>query len=77
MDGRQLLKRYDEFKEQAQSCRDHCRHLEQELRVVGPALYRAERRIDQLEERLHKVEAGPIKDIRLEWHFPKIGLGRG
>jgi len=77
MDGRQLLKRYDEFKEQAQSYRDHCRHLEQELRVVGPALYRAERRIDQLEERLHKVEAeNKVLRLRNEELSGKLDRGR-
>ena len=57
MDGRTLERRYDEVLREAQFLRDHCRHLEQELRVCRPALYRADQRIDRLEQRLAKVMA--------------------
>lgn len=50
MDGAEL-RRYEHFKEQAQFYRDHARFREQELRVVGPQLYRAHVRIDRLEQR--------------------------
>jgi transposase len=57
MDGRTLEKRYDEVLREAQYLRGHCRHLEQELRVCGPELYRAAMRIGRLEERLEKLSA--------------------
>ena len=49
MDAREL-QQYDRFKQEAQFLRDHCRHLEQELNVCRPALYRADQRIDRLEQ---------------------------
>src|SRR5208337_50056 len=51
MDGRTLEKRYDEVLRETQFLRDRCRHLEQELNACRPALYRAEQRIDRLEQR--------------------------
>ena len=54
MDGAEL-RRYEHFKEQAQFYRDHARFREQELRVVGPQLYRAHVRIDRLEQRNHQL----------------------
>jgi transposase len=50
MDGRTLLKRYDEVLREAQFLRVRCRDLEQELRVCRPELYRAYQRIDRLEQ---------------------------
>jgi transposase len=60
MDGRTLLKRYDEVLREAQYLRDHCRHLEQERLVFRPALYRADQRIDRLEQRNAKLKAENI-----------------
>lgn len=57
MDGRTLEKRYDEVLSEAQFLRDHCRHLEQELRVCRPQLYHAAQRIDRLEQRNLKLKA--------------------
>jgi septal ring factor EnvC (AmiA/AmiB activator) len=54
MDGRTLEKRYDQVLQEVQYLRDHCRHLEQELRVCRPALYRADQRIDRLQQSHHK-----------------------
>ena len=56
MDGRQLLKQYDHFKEQAQFYRDRCYHLEGELRVVNPALYRAQQQINHLERQAAQLQ---------------------
>ena len=49
MDGAEL-RAYERFKQDAQDLRGRCRHLEQELRVCGPELYRAHQRIDRLEQ---------------------------
>jgi len=57
MDGRTLLKRYDQVRQEAQVLRDRCRHLEWELRSCRPALYRADQRIDRLEQRNAKLTA--------------------
>src|ERR1700734_2682762 len=56
MDGPEL-KAYERFKEQAQFYRAHACHLEGELRVVGPQLYRANQEINQLEQRVAKLTA--------------------
>jgi hypothetical protein len=56
MDGREL-EAYERFKEEAQIYRARCYDLEGELRVTGPALYRADQNIDRLEQRLKKVVA--------------------
>jgi chromosome segregation ATPase len=49
MDAREF-KQYERFKEEAQFLRGRCQDLEQELRVCRPALYRADQRIDRLEQ---------------------------
>jgi len=51
MDGRTLEKRYDQVLQEAQFLRNHCHHLEWELRGCRPELYRAHQRIDHLEQR--------------------------
>ncbi len=56
MDGREL-KAYERFKDQAQFYRAHAYHLEGELRVVRPELYRADQRIDRLEQRVARLAA--------------------
>ena len=56
MDGREL-KAYERFKEQAQFYRAHAYHLEGELRVVRPQLYRADCKIDRLEQRVKRLAA--------------------
>ncbi len=56
MDGRTLLKQYDHFKEQAQFYRDRCYQLEGELRVVNPALYRAQQQINHLERQAAQLQ---------------------
>jgi len=57
MDGRTLERRYDEVLREAQYLRGRCHHLELELRACRPALYRADQKIDRLEQRLEKVLA--------------------
>jgi transposase/polyhydroxyalkanoate synthesis regulator phasin len=57
MDGRTLERRYDEVLREAQYLRDHCHHLELELGACRPALYRADQRIDRLEQRVGKLSA--------------------
>ena len=57
MDGRTLEKRYDQVLQEAQFLRGRCRDLEHELRVAGPALYQAHRRIDQLQQRNRELSA--------------------
>ncbi len=57
MDGRTLERRYDEVLREAQFLRGQCHHLEMELRACRPALYRADRKIDCLEQRLEKILA--------------------
>jgi transposase len=78
MDGRTLLKRYDQVLQEAQFLRARNRELEQDLRVSGPALYRADQRIDQLEQRVAKLAAEKrllrqrIADLTLKLkHTPK------
>jgi transposase len=50
MDGRTLEKRYDQVLQEVQLLRSRCMHLEQELCVCRPALYRADQRIDRLQQ---------------------------
>jgi len=57
MDGGTLERRYDEVLREAQYLRGHCHHLELELRMCRPALYRADRKNERLEQRLEKVLA--------------------
>jgi transposase len=57
MDGRTLLKRYDQVLQEAQSLRARNHQIEQDLRVSGPALYRADQKIDRLEQRNEKLTA--------------------
>lgn len=57
MDRRTLEKRYDEVLQEAQFLRDRSRHLEGELSACRPALYRADCRIDRLEQRNVKLAA--------------------
>lgn len=56
MDRHELLA-YERFKEQAQHYRWRTNELEGELRVMRPAAYRAEQRIDRLEQRCDKLAA--------------------
>jgi hypothetical protein len=49
------FKAYERFKEQAQFYRSRAYDLEAELRVVGPELYRADQKIDRLEQRVEKL----------------------
>lgn len=49
------LKAYERFKEQAQFYRSHADYLEAELRAVRPQLYRADQKIDRLEQRVEKL----------------------
>lgn len=56
MDG-QELKAYEHFKDQAQFYRARAYDLEGELRVVRPELYRADQKIDRLEQRVAKLAA--------------------
>jgi polyhydroxyalkanoate synthesis regulator phasin len=78
MDGRTLLKRYDQVLQEAQFLRTRNRELEQDLRVSGPALYRADQKIDRLEQRVAKLAAEKrllqqrIADLTLKLkHTPK------
>jgi transposase len=57
MDGRTLEKRYDEVMQEVQYLRDHCRHLQQDVLVTGPQLYRAHQRIDRLQQRNEALAA--------------------
>src|SRR5690349_6313064 len=57
MDGRELLKAYGRFKDEAQLYRGRACHLEDELREVRPQLYRARQRIDRLEQRCGVLRA--------------------
>jgi transposase len=50
MDGRRLEQRYDQVLQEAQYLRGHCHHLELELSACRPALYRANQRIDRLQQ---------------------------
>jgi len=71
MDAREL-KSYERFKDEAQSLRGRCHHLELELGVLGPELYRADRKIDRLEQANEKFKAEnralrqKVKDLTLE-----------
>jgi transposase len=56
MDGREL-KAYERFKEQAQLYRARTYHLENELRVTGPQLYRAHQKIERLEQQVVNLTA--------------------
>lgn len=55
MDGPELFKAYERFKERAQFYRGHAYHLEAELRTARPQLYRADQRIDRLEQRCRSL----------------------
>jgi hypothetical protein len=57
MDRRTLEKRYDQVVDEVQFLRLRVRDLEQELEVTGPALYRADQRIDRLEQQRDKLAA--------------------
>jgi hypothetical protein len=57
MDGKQLLKRYDQVLGQMQHYRAQAYHLEGELLVAGPALYRARQEVSDLKERVEKLDA--------------------
>lgn len=56
MDGREL-KQYELWKEEVQRLRAENQHLRLELLACRPALYRADQKIDRLEQRLARVEA--------------------
>jgi transposase len=55
MDGRTLEKRYDQVLQEAQFLRSHSMHLEQELWVCRPELYRAHQQISRLKKLSHKL----------------------
>jgi transposase len=55
MDGAEL-KRFERFKQEAQQLRGENQHLRLELNACRPALYRADQRIDQLEQRVQKLK---------------------
>jgi transposase len=81
MDGRTLLKRYDQVLQEVQFLRARNRQIEQDLRISGPALYRADQRIDCLEQRVAKLAAENrllkqrIADLTLELkHKPKAAV---
>ena len=57
MDGRTLERRYDEVRQEVQYLRGHCHHLEMELGACRPQLYRADQRIEHLEQRNEKLSA--------------------
>lgn len=52
-----LQRRYDEVRDEVESLRLRCRDLERELGACRPALYRADQKIDRLEQRLEAVLA--------------------
>ena len=56
MDRREL-RQYEAWKEEVQRLRAENQHLRLELMACRPALYRADRRIDRLEQRAAKLEA--------------------
>lgn len=56
MDGREF-KQYERWKQEVQYLRGENQHLRLELLACQPALYRADQKIDRLEQRLVKVEA--------------------
>lgn len=51
MDGWTLQKRYDQVLREVDFLRGECRHLKREVDTYRPACYRADQRIDQLEQR--------------------------
>jgi transposase len=53
MDGRTLEKRFDQLQREVQYLRDENRHLRLELNACRPELYRANQKIDRLEQRNH------------------------
>lgn len=57
MDVRTLFKRYDQVLQEAQLLRAWNNDLQQELRACRPELYRAEQKIDRLEQRVAKLAA--------------------
>lgn len=57
MDVRTLFKRYDQVLQEAQHLRAWNNDLQQELRACRPELYRAEQKIDRLEQRVAKLAA--------------------
>lgn len=72
------LKAYERFKEQAQFYRGRCYDLEFQLRVLGPQAYRADQKIDRLQQRNAKLTAQNkllkqrIADLTLQLkHKPK------
>jgi cell shape-determining protein MreC len=56
MDGREL-KQYESWKEQVQRLRAENQHLRREADTHRPARYRASVRIDQLQQRVEKLDA--------------------
>ena len=56
MDGREF-KVYERWKDEAQSLRAQNQHLRLELMACRPALYRADQKIDRLEQRVAKLWA--------------------
>jgi transposase len=73
MDGREL-KAFERFKEQAQSYRARAHHLECELHVVGPALYRANQKISRLEK---QVEAFASENAVLKQQVKELTAAAG
>ena len=57
MDARLLQRKYDQVLHEAQSLRISCRDLKQELNVCRPELYRADQKIDRLEQSNAKYKA--------------------
>src|SRR5688500_1897673 len=54
MDGREL-KQYERWAQEAQFLRGENQHLRLELLACQPALYRADQKIDRLEQRVEKL----------------------
>jgi transposase len=57
MDGRTLAKRYDQVLQEAQFLRRCNYDLEQDVRILGPQVYRADQKIDRLQQRVAKLAA--------------------
>jgi transposase len=82
MDRRTLEKRYDQVMQEAQLLRLRCRDLEQELRVCGPALYRANQRIYELQQRRdalateNKTLKQKLADVTAELKSAPPGRGK-
>ena len=70
MDGREL-KAYERFKEQAQFYRARTYDLEADLRVLGPANYRANQKISDLQERVATLSA---ENTRLKQRVAELTL---